>query len=160
VDVTRRSAGGEDRELLRRATLDNLNWNGPRFTLDDLDATPEFRHYYQPWPGEGDFGIVATDATGTPRGVVWLKHFTSDDPGYGFIATDVPELSIWVEASQRGNGIGGTLLHAAVDEGRYRGIRAISLSVEDGNPAARLYHRYGFTPAAPPAVPGTHVLSL
>ena len=45
----------------------------------------------------------------------------------------------------RGRGVGGALLSACLDHARSRGWRALSLSVEDGNTAARaLYERHGF----------------
>ena len=142
-----RAASGADREVLARATLENLTWSGPRFTADDVHDRPEFRHYYDPWPGsEADFGLIAQDAAARAIGAVWLTHFKASDPGYGFVSEDIPELSIWVDAGHRGRGIGGSLLEGAIREARARGRSAISLSVEDGNPAVRLYERHGFAP--------------
>ena len=142
-----REATAADRELIARATLDNLNWNGPRFTLAEVEATAQFRHYYEGWPSEKDFGLVAEDDDGVAVGVVWLRYFTAEDPGYGFVADAVPELSIWVSAEHRGKGIGDRLLRRVAKMARSRGVQRISLSVEDGNPAARLYARHGFLPA-------------
>ncbi|MGO1560806.1 Histone acetyltransferase HPA2 and related acetyltransferases [Actinomycetales bacterium JB111] len=142
-----RAATAADRGLLARATLENLNWNGPRFTMREVEENPRLRHYYDGWPGGDDLGLVAEDAEGVVVGVVWLRFFTAEDPGYGFVADTVPELSIWVLAERRGAGIGGLLLCRVVDAARSRGVAAISLSVEDGNPAARLYARHGFRPA-------------
>ncbi|MDR1998785.1 MAG: GNAT family N-acetyltransferase [Frankiaceae bacterium] len=154
-----RAASADDGELLARATLENLNWSGPRFTAEDIAANAEFFHYYLPWPGDFDFGVVAEDDDG-PVGVVWVKHFTAGDPGYGFVSPDIPELSIWVDADHRQRGIGEALLREIVTEARARGLAAISLSVEDGNPAVRLYQRQGFIPAGDGFDPGTLVLSL
>jgi GNAT superfamily N-acetyltransferase len=158
MGLTLRAATAADRDMLARATLENLNWSGPRFTAADVAATPEFRHYVEPWPGAADFGIVAEDAA-APVGIVWLKHFTADDPGYGFVAADIPELSIWVAASRRGEGLGTTLLSAIIAEARTRALPAISLSVEPANPAARLYARHGFVPAAA-TDPSCRILTL
>ena len=155
TDVSLRGATAADRGLLARATLDNLNWNGPRFTMSKVEDTAEFRHYYDGWPTGEDFGLVAEVAVAA----VWLRYFTADDPGYGFIAATIPELSIWVSAEYRGQGIGGLLLHRISEAARSRGVTAISLSVEDGNPAARLYARHGFRPA-PNGVPGCLLMEL
>jgi ribosomal protein S18 acetylase RimI-like enzyme len=38
------------------------------------------------------------------------------------------------------------LLSTVIDQARHRGLRAISLSVEDGNRARALYARAGFLP--------------
>ncbi len=64
TDVSLRGATAADRGLLARATLDNLNWNGPRFTMSEVEDTAEFRHYYDGWPTGEDFGLVAEDAAG------------------------------------------------------------------------------------------------
>ncbi|MCA0379265.1 MAG: GNAT family N-acetyltransferase [Actinobacteria bacterium] len=153
TDVPLRGATAADRGLLARATLDNLNWNGPRFTMSEVEDTPQFRHYYDGWPTGGDFGLVAEDAAGVAVAAVWLHYFTADDPGYGFVAETTPELSIWVDAEHRGQGIGGLLLRDVIEVARSRGVTAISISIEDGNPAARLYARHGFRPA-PHGAPG------
>ncbi|MEZ5087595.1 MAG: GNAT family N-acetyltransferase [Tessaracoccus sp.] len=147
-----REATAADRGLLARATLDNLNWNSPRFTMREVEDTPQFRHYYDGWPSGEDFGLVAEDAKGVAVAAVWLRYFTAADPGYGFVADTIPELSIWVSSGYRGQGIGGRLLHRITEVAQDRGVAAISLSVEDGNPAARLYARHGFYPAPNGAV--------
>ena len=49
-----------------------------------------------------------------------------------------------VLASRRGPGVGRRLLVALIETARQRGRRALSLSVEDGNPAVRLYAEVGF----------------
>ena len=92
-------------------------------------------------------------------GVVWLRYFTAKDPGYGFVADTIPELSIWVSPKHRGQGIGGRLLHHVSEVARSRGVTAISLSVEDGSPAAKLYTRHGFQPA-PNDAPGCLLVKL
>lgn len=140
--------------------MGNLNWNGPRFTADQVRADPHLSHYVTPWPGPDDFGYVAEDEAGTWIGVVWLKHFSSRAPGYGFIDEAIPELGIHVIAPQRGKGAGARLLAAAVDEARRRQLPGISLSVESANPARRLYARHGFVPAGPDYDPGTLLLNF
>ena len=158
-DVSVRAVTAADRALLARATLDNVNWRGPRVTMSEVESAPELRHYYDGWSDAEDFGLVAEDGDGVAIGAVWLRYFTADDPGYGFVAETVPELSIWVGAEHRGRGVGGMLLHRVVDVARSRGVGAISLSVEDGNPATRLYERQRFR-AAPDGPDGCLLLAL
>jgi ribosomal protein S18 acetylase RimI-like enzyme len=55
-----------------------------------------------------------------------------------------PELAIAVVPSKRGRGIGEQLLAALLERAREAGHDAISLSVEPGNPARKLYERHGF----------------
>jgi ribosomal protein S18 acetylase RimI-like enzyme len=68
----------------------------------------------------------------------------SADPGFGFVAADIPELSRWVASSNRGQGLGRRLLRAVQQEARLRRLRHISLSVEEINHARRLYEQEGF----------------
>ena len=77
------------------------------------------------------------------RPVGTYVRFT-EDPGFGCLGGDVPEVSIGIAPAHRGRGIGGALLAALVEQARGRGHRAVSLSVEDGNRARSLYQRAGF----------------
>jgi GNAT superfamily N-acetyltransferase len=87
---------------------------------------------------------VIAEAGGQPAGAAWLRFFTSNDPGYGFVSPDVPELSIGVAASWRGRGMGRTLLRALAEHARSAGIRGISLSVGRENYARKLYLDEGY----------------
>ncbi|MGO2859802.1 MAG: GNAT family N-acetyltransferase [Brevibacterium sp.] len=64
--------------------------------------------------------------------------------GYGWVAADIPELSIAVLPDHQSQGIGGALLDVVCALARISGFPAVSLSVEDGNGAAHLYHDRGF----------------
>jgi GNAT superfamily N-acetyltransferase len=145
---TLRPLDERDQPLLLTATLGNLNWLGERFTAQDVLGRPEFRHYVEVDAGRGDFGVVAQDGE-TPCGVAWVVFLPAEDPGYGFVEPAVPELSVWVDASRRGAGLGRRLVRAVQDEARRRGIVGVSLSVEAGNGARILYAAEGFV-----AVPG------
>ena len=158
-ETTTRPLTERDVPLLRTATLVNVNWRGEeRFTYRDIDRSPDLRHYYAFRPERGDVGVVA-ERDGLPVGVVWLLFLGADDPGYGFVADGVPELSISVWSGYRGQGVGRGLLRAALVEARRRGVHRVSLSVEAGNPSVRLYQEAGFRPLAD-AAPGTMVLDL
>ena len=95
------------------------------------------------WGRVGDVAIVALDRLDEPVGAAWYRLFT-EEPGYGFVAPDVPELSIAVYPECRGRHVGGLLLGSLVSRARADGYRAISLSVAVANPARRLYVRHGF----------------
>jgi GNAT superfamily N-acetyltransferase len=49
-------------------------------------------------------------------GVTWALFLDGDDPGYGFVADGVPELSLSVWSGYRGQGVGGELLRLAFTE--------------------------------------------
>ncbi|MCX7522461.1 GNAT family N-acetyltransferase [Microbacterium sp. STN6] len=140
-----RAATHADAAFLQRMLLVAFNWDGAeRFTLDRILAMPEGAHYVDDWPRADDFGVTAEDDDG-PIGAAWARFLTAADPGYGFVAPDVPELTIGVEARVRGRGVGRALLGELTAQAEARGIRALSLSVEDNNGARRLYERAGFT---------------
>jgi len=104
---------------------------------------PAIAHYLAGWPLNSDFGVVAEDE-GEVVGATWCRFFDDDSHGYGFVAVDVPELTIGVAAHRRGEGIGRLLLSELVLEAQHRGIEKISLSVEADNPAMFLYADIGF----------------
>jgi ribosomal protein S18 acetylase RimI-like enzyme len=106
-------------------------------------ADPRVARYLTDWGRPGDAGVICEEDA-TPVGAAWYRLFPADDPGYGFVAADVPELSIAVAPGARGRGIGTQLLDALVDAARAAGHPAVSLSVEPENPARRLYERAGF----------------
>lgn len=110
-------------------------------------ALSELRKYAEGWGRSGDAAVVAADPSGRRLGAAWYRLFPVDAPGYGFVSADVPELSIAVAPEARGRGVGGALLAALMDAARAQGCRALSLSVDRGNPARRLYERHGFRDA-------------
>lgn len=107
-------------------------------------ALPELRKYVEGWGRPGDAAVVAVDPSGRRLGAAWCRLFPADAPGYGFVSADVPELSIAVAPEARGRGVGGALLAALKQTARAQGYRALSLSVDRGNAARRLYERQGF----------------
>lgn len=106
-----------------------------------------FGKYLVDWGRPGDAGVMAVDALGQRVGAAWYRLFPADHPAYGFIAPDVPELSIRVLGGYRQQGIGGALLDALECIARQQGYHALSLSVNRHNPARRLYARHHFRDA-------------
>ena len=146
TDLTLRPLLSSDRELMRAATLANMNWTGSRrFTYADIDSTPEFSHYFRFDEESGDFGLAA-ESNGRLVGLAWLTFFDATDPGFGYIADGVPELSISVWDGYRRRGAGRLLLRALLGEARNRRIERVSLSIEEGNGAVDLYRQCGFAP--------------
>jgi ribosomal protein S18 acetylase RimI-like enzyme len=99
--------------------------------------------YVRGWGRPGDTAVVALDG-GFPVGAAWYRVFSPDEPGYGFVDEQTPELAIAVVPSQRGKGVGEQLLLALIERARQAGYSSLSLSVEPGNPARKLYERHGF----------------
>ncbi len=105
---------------------------------------PEIWKYLDGWGRPGDNGVVAVDDADLVIGAAWYRFFTAAAPGYGYISDDIPELSIGVDASARGQGVGEALLRALIAEARAQGLPALALSVDKQNRALRLYERLGF----------------
>jgi ribosomal protein S18 acetylase RimI-like enzyme len=116
----------------------------PTPTADQVLADPRYAMYLAGWPRQGDCGLVAEQDG--PLGAAWYRTYTEVSHGYGFIAEHVPELSIAVVASRRREGIGRRLLIDLIDASIAQGYAAVSLSVNDNNPARRLYESVGFVP--------------
>ncbi len=110
-------------------------------------ARSPFGAYLQGWGRRGDSAVVARTPEGQPCGAAWYRLFPAEALGYGYIAEDIPEVTIRVLAQWRGRGIGAALLDHLSQRARQQGYRALSLSVARANPARRLYDRAGFVSA-------------
>jgi len=141
-----RAAQAEDAPLLRRMLAHAAAWRESGPVDVAIDSEPLLAAYVEDWPRPGDVGVVA-EAEGQAVGAAWFRLFTPARCTYGFIAPEIPELAIGVDAAWRGRGIGTALLTELVARARASGLPALSLNVELGNPALHLYERAGFAPA-------------
>jgi GNAT superfamily N-acetyltransferase len=147
VDEIRcRRAGSEDFTFLATMLGEAAVWrpDKPTPTAEQVMADPRYARYLAGWPRPGDYGLVAEQDG--PVGAAWYRTFAEANHGYGFVAEDVPELSIAVIASRRHEGIGRRLLIDLIEAGVAQGHLAMSLSVAEDNPARRLYESLGFVP--------------
>ena len=112
----------------------------PRQALED----PMAGRYLRDWGRIGDVAVIA-ESPGEPVGAAWFRRLTAAEPGYGYVADDIPEIAIAVRGDRRGTGVGRSLLAALIDAAAERGERALSLNVSNANPvAAHLYATAGF----------------
>ncbi len=145
-----RDAGPEDAEFLLDMLLEAVNWTGEeRVSRKQLLRDSSLAQYVAGWQRDGDLGIIAVDLGGPgglqiPVGAAWLRTFTRANRGFGYVADDIPELSIGVVPAHRGRGIGRGLIRTIAARAQDARIRAISLSVEKANPAVALYTAAGF----------------
>jgi hypothetical protein len=87
-----RDAVAGDGEFMADMLVEVVNWSPewkPRSRGRVLSA-PATRHYIAGWPRGTDLGVIAV-AGGAPIGTAWLRFFTPDDHGFGYVAPDVPE---------------------------------------------------------------------
>ncbi|MCZ2405003.1 GNAT family N-acetyltransferase [Paenarthrobacter sp. Z7-10] len=140
-----RGATADDLSVLAAAAYEAMNWSGEaRFTHEQIMRTPELSHYLEGWRRPGDFGVVAETADAVPLGAAWCRIFAVEDAGYGFVAPEIPELTIGVLPGYRGRGVGTALMEGLISQGVSKGLQAISLSVKDGNRARALYECLAF----------------
>jgi GNAT superfamily N-acetyltransferase len=160
-DVVVRELAESELPFLRQMLYEALMWrpDGERYPIEVLLAHPEVARYHQEWGRPGDTALVA-EVEGRPVGCVWWRLFTTDDHGDGYIDEDTPELAIAVLGARRGAGIGRLLLEAAAERARRDGLAQIALSVDEDNPAKRLYARAGYVEYEPDDGKGRMILTL
>jgi len=118
----------------------------------DILKAPDIAKYVQGWGRAGDTGLIAIDEAGEPIGAAWLRMFTKENPGYGYVADDIPELTMALLPQVRGKGVGTRLLRELLAANA-----VVSLSVDPDNAAIKLYQRLGFREVG---VSGTSVTML
>lgn len=145
--TTIRVAAPDDADFLVRmlAHAAYPPWREPRPTPAEVLRDQAVSRYILGWPRPGDAGVIALDRAGRRIGAAWYRHLTADEPGYGYVDDQTPEVAIGIGRRWRGRGVGtalmGRLLALAREEGRHR----LCLSVSTANPAAvRLYRSAWF----------------
>ncbi|WP_129661204.1 GNAT family N-acetyltransferase [Rothia halotolerans] len=159
-----RPAEEKDRAFLREMFVLTETWREPGADLPE-NFPADMERYVDRWsPEEG--GVVLEEtvpedagAAGRPVGAAWLRRLTDDDPGYGYVADEYPEVAIAVVTGHEGRGLGSRLLTALLAEARHLGYPGVSLSVEVGNDRAhRAYEKAGFTDLGPDDLGGHTML--
>jgi len=116
------------------------------FPIADTDG--RIRRFYDKHPERLPMCGVAHGSDGTPLGYIQLAIYPMNDkdglhptkPGEAYIE------QISVAADARGKGVGYELLRWAESRAREHHSRFLTLTVLNGNPARRLYERFGFQP--------------
>jgi GNAT superfamily N-acetyltransferase len=99
--------------------------------------------YVSGWGRRGDSAVIALEG-GFPVGAAWYRLFSRNEPGFGFVDEETPEISIAVVPSRRGRGIGSELLDALIELAKEQGHGGLSLSVADNSPAMHVFEKQGF----------------
>lgn len=148
-----RRGGREDVRFLRDMLHHAYYW---RERNPGEESGPVAR-YVKGWGRPGDTALIAVEGA-FPVGAGWYRLFRRDQPGYGFVDEETPELAIAVVPSRRGRGLGEALLSALCDRAKADGYRALSLSVErDNEVLVSFYEHHGFQRVAGDADDGDSV---
>ncbi|HEV2711715.1 MAG TPA: GNAT family N-acetyltransferase [Gaiellaceae bacterium] len=99
--------------------------------------------YVAGWGRRGDAAVIALEG-GFPVGAAWFRLFPREEPGFGFVDEQTPEIAISVVPSRRGHGIGSELMDALIAVAREQGYGALSLSVAQDSPAMHVFEKQGF----------------
>lgn len=114
-----------------------------QLTRNDILLDPKLFHYISEFGRINDHCFVASKED-QPVGAIWSRVFSKEDPGYGFVDEDTPELAMSVLPAYRNKGIGRTLLTHMLHLLYRLGYKQVSLSVQKDNFACRLYESFGF----------------
>ncbi len=145
MNLTTRIATAADLPLVHRTLYTTLSWTPEREmpSLEKVVEHPRLVMYHEDWMRPGDVGVVA-EVDGTFAGMAYGRLFTDEEHGHGFVNEATPEIAIGVEEELRGKGIGTRLLEELAAAAKADECPALSLSVDTGNPARRLYERVGY----------------
>jgi GNAT superfamily N-acetyltransferase len=99
--------------------------------------------YVSGWGRRGDAAVIGLES-GFPIGAAWYRLFSRDEPGFGFVDEQTPEVAIAVVPSRRGRGIGSELLDSLVELAKEQGHSGLSLSVADQSAAMHVFEKNGF----------------
>ncbi|NIK59669.1 GNAT family N-acetyltransferase [Kribbella shirazensis] len=155
-----RPATADDFPFLTAMLLEACNWDGtPWYDEAKARADDHAWRYLADWQRGTDFGVVA-ELDGSPAGAAWARLLTADRPGYGYVADDVPELTLGVAPGFRRRGVARAVLSEVIAQARTASYSRLSLSVDPDNPARKLYESLGFRKVSVVGTSDTMVLDL
>jgi GNAT superfamily N-acetyltransferase len=110
----------------------------------DILEDEKMKKYFINYGFDTDFGYIALEeSTRKKIGAIWLRLFKSDNKGWGYVNDMTPELTMAIDETYRGRGIGTTLIEMLL-KSTTDSYPNISLSVDPNNKAYHLYSKYGF----------------
>ncbi len=103
--------------------------------------SPELQEYIINFGNRKHDKALVAEIKGKVVGAIWVRIMND----YGHIDDDTPSLAMSVYRKYRGSGIGTLLLKQLLQVERLAGYSKISLSVQKGNYAVKMYEKEGFT---------------
>jgi GNAT superfamily N-acetyltransferase len=118
----------------------------------------EFGAIYKKYPENMETCAVAVDESNNGKvvGFMQMSLYGQEREGISQMLHRVKPGEAYIDqmsvaAETRGQGIGTRLLQWSEDKAREQGATRLTLGVVHGNPAERLYKRFGFEDVVPPA---------
>lgn len=116
----------------------------PNITLPrSIIKRPDLKVYIENFGRKGDLCLVA-EKDKKLIGAIWLRLFTPQQKGYGFVNHITPELSMAVLKEYKGQGIGTLMLKTMLEALTNFTYAQVSLSVDKANFAYHMYKKFGF----------------
>lgn len=149
MDYTVRDLTVEDEPIVWQF----LQYAAHESSVESVRNNPALTIYAKNWGRQlGDRGCVAQQDD-LAIGMAWVRLWSGEERGYGYINQRIPELAIAVLPDYCGQGIGTYLLKNILAMAK-ESFSAVSLSVRGDNAAVRLYERVGFI-----KIPGSDILN-
>jgi ribosomal protein S18 acetylase RimI-like enzyme len=117
--------------------------NGEKKLPKEIINQPELNNYIKDFGRENDFCLVV-EIENKLIGAIWIRQFTENNKGYGFVNSETPELSMAITENYRGNGIGKIMLNKMLSKIIELNFSHVSLSVDNRNFAYDLYKKNDF----------------
>lgn len=141
-NVTIRPLRTSNVDFLKEMVFQSLYTEGELFDRAVLEDK-SIAKYYVNWDSKREIGFIARYAD-KDIGAIWCRLFPYYDQGYGYVDDDIPEMGIAVFEQYRNRGLGQLLIDHLIARLKHMDIRAVSLSVNQNNPAKRAYLANGF----------------
>ena len=109
----------------------------------EIIEIPEINIYIKDFGRKDDFCLVAKIEKEL-IGAIWIRQFTKENKGFGFVNTETPELSMAIKPEFQGQGIGTKMLDAMFLKLTILNYKQVSLSVDKRNFAYDLYKKFDF----------------
>ena len=135
-----------DLQFLKEMLFNAVYWNNenPTKPIEKLFDEPEIsKILYGFGNREGDYSLIA-EKNKNSLGAVWYRYWTDKNHSYGYVDQNTPEIGISVKSEYRNNGIGQKLMNKIIKNAKLKGIKQISLSVDQKNFARHMYKKLKF----------------
>jgi len=146
-NINIREGSIDDLPFLKQMLYEAVFWDPheKRNPIDELFDVPDIANLLDQWKNrDGDIAFIAEDERGKAVAAVWYRYSSRENPSFGFIDEDTPELGIAVLPEYRKMGLGTVLMNKMLQYAKSIGLEQISLSVDPENFALSLYQKLGF----------------